>query len=268
MLDLYVEALWLGGKSSLPETLELADRALAIRESQLGDSDPLVADSLVRKADVLLATDSYAVAGDLLTRALQIYESSPSSDDISVARVHHRLGKRFLHTGPTRDSEWHSALAVGIAESARQPDELTLAETLTGLAEFHIHSRSGDYRATVEPLVRRALELRQRVLDDEHPLVAQSLFLYGWLLHDLHRYEESLELISEAVESLEQSLGPDHPLVGHYLFGIPPPPGDPGRSCRGRGEPLAFHRHLRAIPRDRAVGTDLRRPGLPAASAG
>ncbi len=220
VLDLLVEALRLGGKSSLPETRELADRALAIREAQLGTNDPLIADSLLRKADVLLEMDSYAMAGALLSRALQIYESSPSSNEISVARVHNRLGKRFLHTGPRRDSEWHSALAVGIAESASKPDELALAEMLTGLAEFHIHSLSGDYRTTAEPLARRALEIRRRVLPEDHPLVAQSLYLYGFVLHDLHRYQESFELMRTALESLEESLGPDHPLVGHYLFGI------------------------------------------------
>ena len=79
VLDLLVEALRHGGKSSRPETLELADRALAIREARLGDADPLVADSLVRQADVLLEMDAYALAGDLLTRALQIYESTPGS---------------------------------------------------------------------------------------------------------------------------------------------------------------------------------------------
>ena len=220
LLDLLVESLWLGGASSLPETRELADRALAIREAQLGTDDLLVADSLLHKAEVLLEMDSYAVAADLLTRALQIYESAPGSNDMSVARVHSRLGKRFLHTGPTRDAEWHSALAVGIAESASNPDELVLAEMLTGLAEFHIHSLTGDYRTTVEPLARRALELRRRVLPEGHPLVAQSVYLYGFVLHDLRRYQESFELMSDAVASLEQSLGPDHPLIGQYLYGI------------------------------------------------
>jgi len=220
VLDLLVKALWLGGKSSLPETRELADRSLAIREAQLGGSDLLVAESLLRKADVLLAMDRYAMAGDLLTRALQIYESTPDSSDISVARVHNRLGQRYLHTGPIRDAEWHAALAVGIAESAPDLDELVLAETLTGLAEFHVHSLSDDYRTTAEPLARRALEIRRRVLAEEHPLVARSIYLYGFVLHDLRRYLESFELMHGAIESLERSLGPDHPLVAHYLYGI------------------------------------------------
>ena len=219
-LDLLVEALRLGGKSSLSETLELADRALAIRAARLGETDILVANSLMRKADVLLEIDSYTMAEQLLTRALQIYESAPGPIDMSVARVHHRLGKCFLHKGPTRDAEWHSALAVGIAESARESDEITLAEMLTGLAELHIHSLTADHRSAAEPLARRALELRRRVLPEDHPLVAQSLYLYGFMLHDLHRYQESFELISAAVASLERSLGPDHPVVAHCLYGL------------------------------------------------
>ena len=220
VLDLLVEALWLGGKSSLPETRELADRSLAIREAQLGDSDLLVADCLVRKADVLLEMDRYAMAGDLLTRALQIYESTPGSSDISVARVHTRLGRRYLRTGPISDAEWHSVLAVGIAESSSEPDDLVLAEVLTGLALFQLHSLSEDYRTTVESLARRALEIRRKVLVEEHPLVAESVFLYGTILHHLGRYQESFELMRGAIESLERSVGPDHPLVAYDLYGI------------------------------------------------
>ena len=220
LLDSLVEALWRGGKSSLPETRELADRALTIREARLGDTDILVGDSLVREADVLLALDRYPEAGELLTRALQIYESAPGSHDIRVSRVHNRLGKRYLHTGPTRDAEWHSALAVGIAESASPRDELALAEMLTGLAEFHLHSLSKGYRTTAEPLARQALEIRRRILGEEHPLVAESLYLYGWLLHEFHLYEESMELIKAAIDTLERSVGPDHPRIAHYLYGL------------------------------------------------
>lgn len=218
LLDSLVEALWRGGKSSLPETRELAERAFTLREARLGDRDLLVADSLVREADVLLALNRDPEAGELLTRALQIYESAPGSHDIRVSRVHNRLGKRYLHTGPTRDAEWHSALAVGIAESASPRDELALAEMLTGLAEFHLHSLSEGYRTTAEPLARQALEIRRRILGEEHPLVADSLYLYGWLLHEFHLYEDSAELIRAAIDTLERSVGPDHPRIAHYLY--------------------------------------------------
>ncbi len=220
LLDLLVEALWRGGKSSPPETLELADRALEIREAQLGDSDVLVADSLLRKADVLLALGRYVMAGELLTRALQIYESASGSNDIDAARVHDRLGKRYLHSGPIRDSLWHSELALGIAESASPPDELAQAEMLTGLAEFHLHSLSEDYGTIVEPLARRALEIRRRVLGEEHPLTAESAYQYGYVLHELHLHQEALDLVSGAIDSLEQSVGPEHSLVADYLQGF------------------------------------------------
>lgn len=220
LIHLLVEALWRGGKSSLPETRELAERALAIREARLGKSDSRVADSLARKADVLLAIHRYAMAGSLLNRALQIYEASPTSTEIDVARIHSRLGLRYMHTGPARDAEWHSALAVSIAASTSDPNELALAEMLTGLAEIHLHSLAEGSRKTAEPLARRALEIRRKALAEEHPLLAESAYLYGLILLERHRYQESFDLVSGAIESLERSLGPEHPLVAHYLFGL------------------------------------------------
>jgi len=46
VLDVLVEALWRGGKIRTPETLAFAERAITIKESQLGPEHPEVAYSL------------------------------------------------------------------------------------------------------------------------------------------------------------------------------------------------------------------------------
>jgi eukaryotic-like serine/threonine-protein kinase len=60
------------------------------------------------------------------------------------------------------------------------------------------YDRLGLYQAA-EPLARQALDLRRRVLPGEHPDVATSLNLFGWVTHELGRSEEAEPLLREAV---------------------------------------------------------------------
>lgn len=61
------------------------------------------------------------------------------------------------------------------------------------------YDRLGLYQAA-EPLARRALELRRRVLPGDHPDVATSLNMFGWITHELGRSGDAEPLLREAVE--------------------------------------------------------------------
>ena len=49
-----------------------------------------------------------------------------------------------------------------------------------------------------EPLYRRALEIREKVLNPNHPDLATSLENYALLLRDMNRAEEAVPLESRA----------------------------------------------------------------------
>lgn len=218
LLDLLVEALWREGRSTLRETQDLADRALWIRATELGGRDPLVADSLVRKADILLDADDYPAAEALLLGALRVYESAPGASATRLARVHNRLGTLYGVLGKVEASGRHARLAVDLAESSADPDEELLAEALSGLALFEFSFvRDETYAQEAEVLARRALELRRQSLPDDHPLVADSSFLLGDILFDLGSHEEALALMEGAVASLTRTLGANHPHVAEQL---------------------------------------------------
>ena len=91
VLDALAETLWRGGQCLVsPECAEVAERALILRQNRLGD-DVLVADSLVRKAEVLVCRDDLEGAQSALLRALEIYESAAPQDSMRLARAHSRL---------------------------------------------------------------------------------------------------------------------------------------------------------------------------------
>jgi tetratricopeptide (TPR) repeat protein len=70
----------------------------------------------------------------------------------------------------------------------------------------------GQY-AQVEPLLRRALAIREKVLFPEHPDVAASLNNLAELYVTLSEYEKAQPLYERALRIREKTLGSEHPDV-------------------------------------------------------
>jgi len=62
-----------------------------------------------------------------------------------------------------------------------------------------------------EPLYQQALALRQKLLNDDHPHVAQSLNNLAGLYYSQGKYNEAEPLYEQALNICEQRLGVDHP---------------------------------------------------------
>jgi tetratricopeptide (TPR) repeat protein len=85
-----------------------------------------------------------------------------------------------------------------------------VAGSLNNLA--NIYSDLGDYQKA-EPLYKRALEIREKVLGPDHPDVSDSLNNLANLYSDLGHYQRAEPLYKRALEIKEKVLGPDHPDV-------------------------------------------------------
>ena len=71
---------------------------------------------------------------------------------------------------------------------------------------------AGRYRySDAEPLYQQALELRKRLLGEEHPDVAQSLNNLAGLYRNQGRYSEAEPLYQEAIIIATKTLGENHP---------------------------------------------------------
>ncbi len=129
----------------------------------------------------------------------------------------------------------HSALAYGRALSAAEPDSTPerLACLLDAVAGFHVDA--GHYREA-EPLLRRALEIRERVLGPEHPDTLTSMTnladllwrnaelraaernrnttfrrLAEWCSPLKGDFEDAAVLFRRALDASQRALGPEHP---------------------------------------------------------
>ena len=78
-----------------------------------------------------------------------------------------------------------------------------MAESLGSLA--NLHSSQGRY-SEAEPLLRQALEMRQRLLGNEHPLVATSLNNLAALYQSQGNLSRAVELLSQGTDVQEHNL--------------------------------------------------------------
>jgi tetratricopeptide (TPR) repeat protein len=108
----------------------------------------------------------------------------------------------------------------------------------------------GDY-AGAQPVSERALALRERLLDPDHPDVATSLNNLAELYRIQGRYDAAAPLYQRALALRERALGPDHPDVATSLNNLALLYHDQGRYAEA--EPL-YQRAL-AI-HERALGPD------------
>ena len=77
-----------------------------------------------------------------------------------------------------------------------------------------IWARSSRFRAATaeaEPLIKRSLAIREKVLGASHPDVARSLNNLGDLYQRENRFAEAEPIFKRALAIREQAVGPDHP---------------------------------------------------------
>lgn len=85
-----------------------------------------------------------------------------------------------------------------------------MAATLNNLAV--LYGKRGKYKEA-EPLCKRALEIREKVLGKDHPDVAKQLNNLALLCQNQGKYEEVEYYYQRALEIYQTKLGPDDPNV-------------------------------------------------------
>ena len=185
----------------------LYERALNIREADLGPTDNNTATSLNNLAWLLYMQGDWAEARPLYERALKIREAilGPHHPDTAVSL--NNLAMLLRAQGNYADARPLYERALAIRESVlgiNHPDTAGSLYTLGSLRED-----MGD-RVAARLLIERALKIREAVLGPHHPDTARSLNKLAWLLEEQGDYEEARPLYDRAVTIVTQALGPDH----------------------------------------------------------
>jgi tetratricopeptide (TPR) repeat protein len=106
----------------------------------------------------------------------------------------------------------HAGAVVAFADQAEITDPTTrLMNQLAGLYHFRALS------SLAEPLLRRALAIKEKSFGAEHPEVATGLNNLAQLLESTNRLAEAEPLMRRALAIDEKSLGAEHPDVARDL---------------------------------------------------
>jgi tetratricopeptide (TPR) repeat protein len=150
---------------------------------------------------------------DLKTLIQKIEEQRPK--DPLLGTLYDQMGKIYagrVDRGESSDYQAETAQAIEYFHKAANlyktfGDEVDLASSLNNLAL--LYQSQGQYEKA-EPLLVQVLEMRERLLEEEHPDVAQSLNNLAGLYRYQGCYEQAELLLKRALSIQEKVLGSEH----------------------------------------------------------
>jgi CHAT domain-containing protein/tetratricopeptide (TPR) repeat protein len=216
-IDLVVASLVRAGRARVPETGELARRAVAIKEKALGPDHPELAASVYDLAEQLRMSGEYPEARASYERARAIREKALAPDPADLIESLRGLGT-FLYT----NAEYAKARALydralTVAEASLGPDHPDVALILVDIAR--VLRTTGDF-TDGRPLLDRALAIQEKALGADHVETAYTLRELGEMLRLSGDYAAARPAFERALAIRERALGPDHLEVADVLTGL------------------------------------------------
>jgi CHAT domain-containing protein/tetratricopeptide (TPR) repeat protein len=197
----------------------------------------------------LLDAGRYAEAESFARQALSRTEASHGAEALEVARVLLVLVEARLRQGqPDAEARALSQRCTRILEAFGDDQAALLGQSLH--YDGVIGIQTGAY-GDAESAWQRALAVRRRVLDPDHPDVGRSLTTLGQLYFEIGDQARARPYLEAALQQLEKSRGPEHTDVAMALSNLAN-----SLAVLGMTEE-AFALHKRALDiRERALGPD------------
>jgi CHAT domain-containing protein/Tfp pilus assembly protein PilF len=208
------EALRLAEDGRTDQAVELANRALAIREKVLGSEHRDVAASLHTLGRLYTNKGDLTTAEVFLQRAAEATAKISGAESLEYAEVLHNLAYIQFRRGNHAQAEQLNQRSLSIREKVAGPDSLPVANSLNNLGLI--------YRATndlprAEQAQLRALAIREKLLGPDHEDLSNSFTNLGLLYYGAGDFDSAEPMLQRALTISEKALGPDHRLVGRAL---------------------------------------------------
>ncbi len=133
--------------------------------------------------------------------------------DEAIARAEELAALRTRIQGPkhfeTMDAEWRLKTSRRVASMPRE-DRLAYHSTRSMMNQAQTLGAQGKY-AAAQPLDEKALQIRRRLLADDHPETADSYHHLAYVLNGQGKYAAAQPLYEKALQIRRQLLTDDHP---------------------------------------------------------
>ena len=259
VMDVLVESRWRGGKAQDPETRELAEQVIALKEQVLGPEHLDVSESLTNLGVIGFFLGDFETAGAAWERALTLRESTLGPDDPAVAQILNNLGNLATNIGDLGAARDLNRRALAIREKAFGAEHPLVAGSLGNLG--YLEEAVGNLQGAMQ-LHERAVAIREKVLEADDPQLALSLHNLASVRAKVGNYENARPLFEQALEIRRKALGPEHPLVAETLNGLALLAARTGHTAQALGFALDAERiardHLRLTGRSLSEESALR----------
>jgi len=198
------------------EAVPLAQRALALAESQFGTEHLAVADALNGLALVYKARGQYVEAEPLYKRNVAIVEKMRGASHPDLGAPLNNLAQLYRAVGRFAEAEQFLKRALASVEALGR-EHVNVSYPVNNLAL--LYEETGR-EAEAEALFKRSLAIREKNLSPEHPAIAVVLNNLGGLYSKQRRFTEAEALQKRALAIREKSLGAEHPLVGQSVANL------------------------------------------------
>jgi eukaryotic-like serine/threonine-protein kinase len=199
------------------EAQALHEKALAIREKELGPEHPKLAASLNNFATVRYGVGAFEDARILLERAVAIRQRALGPEHPSVASNLSNLATVHQTMNELDDAKALHERALAIQERTLGLEHPDVAMSLNNLAALYRVMGAYDEAKSIH---ERAIVIREKTLGPEHPDVAVSLNNLGSVHQSTSTFEEAKALHERALRIQEKTLGPEHLDVATSLYNL------------------------------------------------
>lgn len=199
-------AMALTTEGAYPEARALLERALEICEKTRGREHLETAFAVTCLAQVYHGQGDYESARPLFERALEIREKVQGPRNPAIAPAIHDLAVVYAEVDDLASARrfYERALAIR-ATLADADNDRVFAFILKGLGS--VLYKQGEVDAAI-PLLERALAIRERVLGEEHPEVAEALNTLAMACHNRGNTGLSRLHIERAIAIRQKTDGP------------------------------------------------------------
>jgi len=195
------------------EATDVAKRALALAERNLGPGDLLLVQSRTALASLYNRQGLYTEAALLMNGVLAIVEKA--SNDLGVAQVLGTLAETYYGQGRTAEAEPLLERALAIREKAPNP-ALIIELDLNKIAELY---RAQGRDAEAELLLKRSLAIAAKVNDPDHLTIGKDLDSLAALYLSQRDWVRATELWRRATKEIGWGIRDRKESVGHDLGG-------------------------------------------------
>ncbi len=193
------------------------ERALELRRAAYEKSDPRVAESLTRLAQVRTKQERTEEAVTLAQSAVAILRRTSRDAPAALAHGLLSLGAALRVAGSPAEAGEAYVEAVTLLEAEASPDDARLAEAFFWWSDA-AHSQGQFDQA--DSLLEKTIDRYTRLGNGPYPELGTALFNLAMIRTFRGRSAEAVTLLERALELQRQIYGPVHPSVAETLTGL------------------------------------------------